>query len=196
MSTQASFLSRHEITVTAGSSREIPADGSLFVVKEASQFFDVQFDNRERMTVEELFQVNISPDTFQRVRIFATGSDDLKLICYTGRAGVSYNVLRFPPTKMTGNTVNLADGASQTFSGISSEGKRRKQITVTLRPSIAGHVRLYKGAELLAIVAASSSGGGFALETDDDIILTNATGGVISDTGATPDIAVAETFYR
>jgi hypothetical protein len=201
MSSQT-FLKRYVKRITvAQQSVDIPGAGSFIFVESASQAFQIQIDQKQRSDVKGRFKLNYAPDEFRRLTIYNTGTATLTVIIWIGAGGISYDEIVIPQTVITGQTVALADDGEMSCVGVNASGQRRKQITITLRPSLAGRVEVYSidsagvKDDLLAIVAASSSGGGFAIETDVDLIIRNKTGGAISSTVDPRDIAVAETFY-
>lgn len=195
----------------------IPAPGNKVFVQSCSAPFGLKCGNRNESVanVGDLYDYGDTSFTHVTVRnLIATAGVTLTVTLRVGTAYVTFNVPPIPNTSALGwinfpsGGASLADAGTEIFPGIASDvaayanagvsaGSRRKYMTVSLKPSLSGTIRVFNNVTggLLAIVAASSSGGGFPIETDCDIKIENNTGSPVQMTGATPDIAIAETFY-
>lgn len=190
---------RHEsFLIPAGESRHVTGPGNFILIEEATAPFNLYIDGGPKREVRGGQRVpndaiwnmarleNASSTKALRVRIKAGVGD--------GESAYAY----IPPSSTDGVLIAaLADGSAVDLLGVDSSGRRRKEVTITLKPSLAGTVQIRNktSGRLMALIAASSSGGGFRIETDEDLTLTNKTGGAIDSTTATPDIAVYESFY-
>ncbi len=193
------YLKRVKKIIPASGQMKVSGVGELVFVESASGFFQLQADNRQPIQIKSRFKIRMQE--FRDLTITNESStNELTVVLWIARGDVDYNEIVLPQTVCTNFPIDLANNANVKIPGIDSDGRRRKQLTITLRPSLAQNVQIYDGDPtgtglLLAIIGASSSGGGFAIETDGDVWLKNVTGGAIVSTGAAPDIGVMQTFY-
>lgn len=191
------FLKQCQRKVLPGESVAIPGAGELIFVETASIPFEMQAGEGRRVQAKGKFKLRFQP--FTQLFIFNThATRTLTVILWIGTGDVDYNELFLPATVVIPQRVQLAHLATLDLPGVNSDGQRRKQVTVTLGPSVPGRVEVYQSSSsrIIAIIAASSSGGGFCIETDDDLILRNFTTQFISSETDTKDIALCETFYE
>lgn len=192
------FLKRYVKAVAAGKDLRIPGKGDFIFVESASKTFSLQRDDGQRMDVKGRFKLRFAPDVFQALIVTNLSSTEtLYFTIWIGAGDISYDEIVLPATTLVGQVVALADGASMDLPGVNASGQRRKQVTITLRPALAGRVEVYDDDNdtLLAIVAAASSGGGFAIETDANLRIKNKTGVAIASEVDPRDIAVSESWY-
>ena len=176
--------------------------GRYFRCREASAAFQLKVNN-EVFTLEGGDELTIpeGDEPFKQL-VFTnlSSTEELTVDFIAGLAVVSTAYNKLPRTRMVGHNLELANNEETTFAGLDEFGKRRKQFTITLKPGTAAtdYVLVYDDDEgtLLAIISQASSGAGFAIETDANIRIVNKTGSTVESTSDTPDIAVAETFYR
>lgn len=193
------YLKRVRRVIAANGSVKIPGVGELIFVESASSYFTLQADQRMPIQTKSRFKMRM--EEFRALEITnPSATDELTVVLWVGRGDIDYTEVVLPQTINSSVAIDLADDGKLEIPGIDSEGRRRKQITVSMRPALANHLQIFdddpdNGGALLAIIAASSSGGGFAIETDGTLWLKNKTGGAIQSTGATPDVAIMQTFY-
>jgi hypothetical protein len=190
------FLKDCTRVVLPGESVTIPGAGAFIFVESASVAFELQPDDRRRVRAKAKFKMRFAP--FTALNIFNThATKTLKIIIWIGTGEVDYNEIFLPQTELIPHDITLANLATLDLPGVNSSQQVRKQITVTLGPSIPGRVELYNAdtETIVAIISASSSGGGFCIETSQDLILRNKTGQALSSLVDTIDIAVASTWY-
>lgn len=175
--------------------------GRFFRCREASAAFKLRVGT-DTYTLEggDEFTVRDNDPDFQQLTFEnLSDTDDLLVDFFAGKNVIRTAYVKLPRTRMVGRDVDIANNGTQDFSGLDEFGKRRKQFTISLRSGTGGYVHVLDADEgtLLAILDSSSSlGVGFALETDANIEVRNKTGIALSSSAGTPDIAVAETFYR
>lgn len=196
------YLNRIQRTIAAGASLVIPGDGNFIFVESASNYFELQPEDRRTIQLKGRFKALFEP--FRRITLTNTSSTEkLTVVLWIGKGDISYDEIVLPQTVMVGADIDLDAGEEQDFAGVDSQGRRRKQFTLTLRPGLDGHghIAVYEIAEigqvadgeLIAIIGAASAGGGFAIETDQNLRIVNNMDVNVNSTD--PDIAVAETRY-
>lgn len=192
------YLKRYVKAIGAGKSLRIPGKGDFFFIESASKTFTIQRDDGQSMDAKGRFKLRFTPEVFTSLTITnLSATDTLFVTLWIGSGDISYDEIVLPQTTLIGQVVTLADGATLVLPGVNDDGQRRKQVTITLRPALAGRIEVYDNDNntLLAIVAAASSGGGFAIETDANLRLKNKTGLAIDSETDPRDIAVSETWY-
>jgi hypothetical protein len=191
------------VVIEAGQRVVTAVSGVFFAVREASAAFKLKIGNKT-WTLEGGDQVQVDGG-FNRVTLInLSTTEDLTVDFVAGAQRFNLDYVKLPRTRIVGQTVNLAQDATQDFLGLDEFGKRRKQFTITVGPDIQGSILVFDKDEgtLLAIVSANETAGvGFAIETDANLQIKNCTNeNPITSAGATfanqPTIAVAETFYR
>ncbi len=124
-------LTNKNTDVKAGVGQAQPVDvtGSLFVCKESTARFMMQFNDGEKFPCEPGFSFR-PPGGFSRVTFYNLGTDLLTIDWYAGDTWVNYNSTRIPRTRSKGGFADIGAEASQEYAGVDT-GNRRKQIIVT-----------------------------------------------------------------
>lgn len=191
-----------EITLAPGAIHFIGVPGEFWHIKDSSGPLDVeplgQAKERDaRAGAKQSYGERFAKVKFTNRSTTQTVKAKVSVGDGNGSDSADYSPLR-QSTKPRGKLIQaLAVNDSVTVEGVDEQGNRREYITISLKPSTTGAVHVYNSSnELIAIIGASSAGGGWREYTDDDLTITNRTGGPISSDTATPDIAVAQNFYR
>jgi hypothetical protein len=193
-----SFLKRVERRIEAGGRVKIPGVGEKIFVERATIAFKCQADDRMEFDLKRRASIKIDP--FNAVTIHNPhATKTLTVVLWIGRGEAKIDELSFPSTEVLGHVIEtLADEDEIILPGIDSDGRTREQLTITLRPGVAGRIEVYNDDDdsLLAIVAAGgSASNGIALRTDCNIKIKNMTGGALSSETDPRDIAVAESWF-
>lgn len=178
----------HSITVPGTQVvKHVPITGTLFVCKEATARFKIQFNDGEKMDFEGGFSIRL-PEGFTRVTFYnldETTEVDLVVDFYAGDSTVEFNYVRQPRTRTKATEVSLGSGDATLLRG-TDEGNRRQAITITNTDS-ANNLRIVDAATDTAMgtVYPQSS---WQWETDADIKLLAPSGAITAQVG--------EIFYR
>lgn len=180
-------IAYHDIEVPAGIglARLMDTSGELFVCKEATAQFEMQFDDGPKFKCEGGFSIR-PPGGFTKLTFFNLLSVALLVSFYAGNAYVSYDYLRTPRTRTKAKSDALVLGGTQNFLGTDS-GNRRKEIVVTNRHA-TDELQLRDPATLLTLLSIWPKTVE-RLETDADLQL------IYGGPGAILNYAVAEIFY-
>lgn len=161
--------------------------GSIFVCKESSAPFLMQFDNSAKFPCEGGFSLRV-PDGFRRVTFFnQSATTKLTVNFYAGDAQVSFDYLRNPKTRLKATAQTLAPGATKEFSGVDA-GNRRKSILIT-NTHASQDVQVIDNATNVAM-ATIYGNKTYQIDTDADICVLNPAGNTVNIR-----VEVAELFY-
>jgi hypothetical protein len=128
-----SALTNKMLEIAAGDGRagRVNVTGAIFVCKESSAKFDMQFDDGEKFPCESGFSLK-PPSGFTRITFYnKSATEALTVDFYAGDTSVQYDYLgRAPKTRAKATSLNLASLATADFLGVDS-GQRRKAIMLT-----------------------------------------------------------------
>ncbi len=165
-------ISYQNVDVPAGIGLAVVLDvtGALFVCKEATARFEMQFDDGPRFPCEGGFTLR-PPGGFTRITLFnLSATEKLTVDFYAGDTFVGYDYVRVPRTRLKNSSTGLDPGLTKDLVGI-DKGNRRKAVIVTnTHASEPIQIRDVGLTEMARIVGTRS----LEIETDADLQVRNA----------------------
>jgi hypothetical protein len=177
------------LKIDAGGIQIVKAPGSLFVIKESSAAFDVEFDDDGKSTFEGGYTIDTGEDKFQKITIYNRSSSSALAVegfvgLGSGKPGVYYDYLRTRSTRIVPQSLNMNPGVV-TIPGLLSAGDaatygmnpnaRRKHIVIT-NTHASEEIHLKKSGTAFGWVFPERER---IIEGDDDITITNPSAGTI-----------------